>query len=169
MSTPPGGKSSVVKVALKRADLWELVSQDQILKTSAFVIALGNQAEARLKAATARRHPDRAILYQQGDAGNALYFVLKGEVRLSARKGNDLVDLGTAGRGDVFGETEVLSGESLRGSAAVAHGEVDVAEFPRDSFYDRGVLWKSIGGLLEPLKKARLAALSDMADFMNRW
>lgn len=169
MNTPPEGKASVLKVTLKRADLWELVQNDAILKTSSLVVALMNKAEPLLRAATARRYPDRAILYQQGDQGNALYFVLKGDVRLSARKGNDLVDLGTAARGDVFGETEVLSGETLRGSAAVAHGDVDVAELPRDALMDKGVLLKPIAALLKPLKDARQNALSEMADFMNRW
>jgi CRP/FNR family transcriptional regulator, cyclic AMP receptor protein len=169
VSTPPDGRSSVVKVALKRADLWEIIQNDAILKTSAFVVSLLNKAEPLLRTATARRYPDRAILYQQGDQGNALYFVLKGDVRLSARQGNDLVDLGTAARGDVFGETEVLSGSALRTSAAVAHGDVDVAEIPRDALLDKGLLLKQLGALLRPLQDARKNALSDMADFMNRW
>lgn len=164
MSTPPGGKPSVVKVTLKRADLWELVQNDAILKTSAFVIALGPKAEALFRGATARRYPDRAILYQQGDQGNALFFVLKGDVRLSARKGNDRVDLGHAARGDVFGEPEVLSAETLRTQAAVAHGDVDVVELARDALQAKEVL-----AFLKPLKEARLNALSEMADFMNRW
>ena len=164
MSTPPDGRASVLKVTLKRADLWELVQNDAILKAAAFVIALGPKAEGLLRAASARRYPDRAILYQQGDQGNALYFVLKGDVRLSARKGNDLVDLGHAARGDVFGETEMLSGETLRTSAAVAHGDVDVAEFSRETMQHKDAL-----AFLKALRDARSNALSEMADFMNRW
>lgn len=159
----------MVKLALKRADLCEMVLTDELLKESAFMKALGSRAEALLKVGVARRYPDRTVLFQPGDAGNALFFVLRGDVRLSGRKGSDLVELGLAQRGQVFGEAELLSGESVRSTAAVAQGDVDAAEFPREVLLERGVLPRELAALLRPIQEARLKSLSEMTDFMNRW
>jgi CRP-like cAMP-binding protein len=159
----------VLKVALKRADLSDLVVSDVALRSTAFVKALGGLAESVLKAGNARRYPDRAVLYQQGDVGSCLYFVLKGEVRLSGRKGADSVELGSAMRGDVFGEDEVLSGESLRTGTAVAQGDVDCAELPREALMQHGQLLREVAIFLKPIKAARQSVLSELTDFMNRW
>lgn len=159
----------MVKLALKRADLSDLVASDPGLRQTPFIKALGGLAEAVLKQGTARRYPNHAVLFQQGDAGSSLFFVLKGEVRLSGRKGSESVELGTAGWGDVFGEAEVLSGATARSGFAVAQGDVDVAEFPRGALLDRGQLLRALAGFLEPITVARTAALHEMTDFMNRW
>jgi CRP-like cAMP-binding protein len=159
----------VVKLALKRADLCELVLGDEVLRLSPFAKAVGSNLEALLKVGIARRHPDRAVLFQQGDAGNSLFFVLRGDVRLSGRKGADMVELGTASRGQVFGEGEVLSGEPLRITSAVAHGDVDTAEIPREALLAKGALPRELVEFLRPIKEARLKALSEMTDFMDRW
>lgn len=169
MSNAPDSKVGLARVALKRADLNEVVRDDELLRSSKFIKALGAKADALLKLGVARRYPDRAVLFQQGDPGCSLFFVLKGEVRLSGRKGPDTVDLGNVGRGEVFGENEVLSARTARSVAALAHGEVDAAEFPREALLERGVLLKELVGLLGPIKEARLNALSEMTDFMNRW
>ncbi len=159
----------MVKLALKRADPCDLVRDDELLRTSALIKALGPKADGLLKVAIARRYPDRAVLFQKGEKGSSLFFVLRGEVRLSGRKGTDVVELGTAGRGDVFGEDEVLSAQPERSTSAVAQGDVDAAEFPREALLDRGALLKELCALLEPIKAARSNALNEMTDFMNRW
>ena len=159
----------MVKVALKRADLSDLIVSDEGLRATPFIKALGGLAESVLKQGTARRYPNRAVLFQQGDAGTSLFFVLKGEVRLSGRKGTESVELGTAVRGDVFGEGEVLSAEPLRAGFAVAQGDVDVAEFPRSALLHRGELMREVSIFLKPIKAARQNALHEMTDFMNRW
>ncbi len=169
MSTPPDGRAPVVKLALKRADTCELVRTDEVLKAAPFVKALGAKADAVLTIGVARRYPDRAVLFQQGDAGNSLFFVLRGEVRLSARKGADMVELGAARRGEVFGEGELLTGEPLRATSAVAQGDVDAVEIPREALLENGALPRGMAELLRPIKEARLKALSEMTDFMDRW
>jgi CRP-like cAMP-binding protein len=168
VSTPPP-KDSVVKIALKRADIGALVSADEALRTSGFVKALGRLSDSVLKQGTARRYPDRTVLFQQGDSGNSLFFVLRGEVRMSGRKGTDVVELGSAVLGDVFGEVEVLSGEASRNSSAVAQGEVDVAEFPRASFLQQGRVVREVLMFLQPIQQSRQKALHEMTDFLNRW
>jgi CRP-like cAMP-binding protein len=158
----------VVKVTLKRADNCELVHSDEVLKTAGLVKALGTKADAVLTIGVARRYPDRAVLFQQGDAGTSLFFVLRGEVRLSARKGADMVELGAARRGDVFGESEILSGAPLRTTSAVAQGDLDAVEIPREALLVDGLLPWEMAELLRPIKEARVRSLSDMTDFMGR-
>ncbi len=162
MSSPLDPKSTVVKVALKRVDLCELVQAHELLRMAPFVRAMGVKAEALLKAGVARRYPDGAALFQQGDAGQSLFFVLRGEVRLSALSAGEAVELEIALPGAVCGETEVLSGAPIRTSSAVAQGEVDAAEFPRESLGE-------LAGFLRPIQEGRRKALNEMTHFMNRW
>ncbi len=159
----------MVKLALKRADIGDLVRGDVGLCSTPFVKAIGSRVDAVLKLGVARRYPNRSVLFQQGDSGNSLFFVLRGDVRLSGRKGADMVELGNATRGDVVGEAEVLSGETLRLSSAVAQGEVEAVEVPREALVEKGGLIREVAAFLRPIKEARLSALSEMTDFMNRW
>ena len=159
----------MAKVQLKRADLGELVLGDELLRAAPVLKAMGPNAEALLKKGVARRYPDRAQLCQQGDDGNSLFLVLRGEVRLSGRKGADVVELGLVTAGEVFGEAEVLSGERRRANSAVAHGDLDAAEFPREMLLDNGALIRGMAEFLLPIQEARLRSLSEMTDFMNRW
>ena len=161
--------SQVTKLALKRAEVGDLVMADEALRAAPFIKALGAKHQDLLLHGTARRYPHNAVLFQQGDSGASLFFVLKGEVRLSARKGPDSVELGTATRGEVFGEAEILSGETLRTSFAVAQTDVDAAEFPREAFLESGRLLHELATFLGPIKAARQTALLEMTDFLNRW
>lgn len=169
MSPPPDERGSVGRITLKRADIFELIRADALLRAAPFVKAIGAKAEALLKNGIARRYPDRAVLFQTGDAGNSLFLVLNGEVRLSGRKDSDVVELGTAGRGEVFGEPELLSGGPQRFNSAVAHGDVEAAEIPREALLEKGLILKDVAEFLRPLKEARLQKLSEMTDFMSRW
>lgn len=166
---PPEGGAPVLKLTLKRADSCELVRTDEVLKACAFVKALGPKADAVLTIGVARRYPDRAVLFQQGGGGSSLFFVLRGEVRLSARKGADMVELGAARRGEVFGEGEVLTGEQVRTTSAVAQGDLDAVEIPREALLENGSLMRGLAELLRPIEEARLKSLSEMTDFMDRW
>ncbi len=165
--SPPD--DNVVRVALKRADLWELVQGDPVLAENPFVRALGPLAEKVMRQGVGLRYPAQSVLFQQGDASTSLFFVIRGEVRLSGRSGNDLVELGNVTRGEVCGETEILTGGPLRACSAVAHGEAAVAELPREALMHDGKLLKGLAEFLGPIQTARSAALSEMTDFMNRW
>ncbi len=169
MSQRFGDNTPVVKLDLKRADAAELISQDPVLSKSPFARALG-AALGRVSAkAVIRRFPDKVVLMQQGDAGQSLFFVLKGDVRLFARKATDSVELGVAHRGEVLGEGEVLDGATARACTAVAQGQVDVVEFPREVLLEAGALLPPVAALLREVHASRAKALDDMTDFLNRW
>ena len=60
------------------------------------------------------------LLYDQGDAGDKLYIVFSGRIRLVQKKDEDKeINLGVRARGDHFGEAALITGNP-RGSAARA-------------------------------------------------
>lgn len=169
MSDRFGDNTPVVKVELKRADAFELIQSDKVLSASRLVASLGASLKQVLAQAVVRRYPDKVVIYQQGELGSGLLFVLGGEVRLFARKDRDAVELGVVHKGDVLGEGEVLTGDAQRRSSAVAQGPVDLAELPRDSLLVNGALPPELQRELEAVHASRSAALDEMTDFLNRW
>ncbi|MEW6433662.1 MAG: cyclic nucleotide-binding domain-containing protein [Myxococcota bacterium] len=169
MSERYGDNTPVVKVELKRADAYELVKSDKVLARCPVVTALGAGLQAVLAKAIVRRYPDKVVIFQQGETGSGLYLVLAGEVRLFARKQADAVELGMVRKGDVLGEGEVLSGDAVRTSSAVAQGVVDLAELPREALLVNGKLTHDLEQALKAIHQARAQALDEMTDFLNRW
>ena len=76
-------------------------------------------------------HPEGTVLYSDGDAAEALYFVVRGKIRLSERGGREA----ELGPGATFGATEILSGR-LRSGAATADEETLVLAIEADDFFD---------------------------------
>ena len=159
----------VVKVELKRADAAELVASRPELAGSAFIKALGPKRAELLAGAIIRRFPDKMVLMQQGDAGQSLFFVLAGDVRLFARRDRDSAELGVAHAGAVLGEGEVLLGQGPRCCSAVAQGQVEVLELARAALLIEGKLAPPVAAMLEHVRRGRTKALDEMSDFLNRW
>jgi CRP-like cAMP-binding protein len=162
-------KGPVLKVELQKADVAGRVASDVVLQGCEFAKVLGAGLVAVLKAGSARRAADRAVLFQQGDAGDALLFILSGDVRLFARKDTDTVELGLAHRGDVVGEFEVLEGHGPRQVTAVAAGVVEFVELSRTSLLQGSTLSEGLAGYLTARRAERRKALDEMTDFLNRW
>lgn len=159
----------VLKVELKRACAAELVAGAPALASAPLIKALGAAGPAVLTNAKVRRYPDKVVLMQQGDFGSSLFFVLAGDVRLFARRDTDSAELGVVHQGGVLGEAEVLAGEGGRRCSAVAQGQVDVIELPREALEVGGKLPPALVSLLEAVKQGRMKALDEMSDFLNRW
>lgn len=169
MSGRSGDNTPVVKVELKRADAAELVASNPGLSGAPLVKALGARSKVVLTGAVIRRFPDKAVLMQQGEPGRSLFFVLAGDARLFARRDADSAELGVVHAGDVLGEGEVLAGDGGRRCSAVAQGQVDVVELPREVLLIDGKLPAPLVAMLEEVKKGRMKALDEMSDFLNRW
>ncbi len=159
----------VVKVELKRANAAELVASKPELSGAPLIKALGAAGPSMLSGAVIRRFPDKVVLMQQGESGGSLFFVLAGDVRLFARRDTDSAELGVVKTGDVLGEGEVLAGEGGRRCSAVAQGQVDVLELPREMLLVGGKLPPALVTMLEAVKQRRMKALDEMSDFLNRW
>ena len=104
-------------VVLQSVKLLASCSAEQILRISA--IARQELCE------------EGTVLYTEGDAAEALYFVVRGSVHLSGsdRRSSAL------GPGATFGATEILSGR-LRSGSATATEETLVLAIEADDFFD---------------------------------
>ncbi len=160
--------SPVVRIELKRADVSQLVKGDPLLAACSFVKAMGRWAEPIWGLSIARRFPQGAVLFQQGDATDGLLFVLRGQLRVFARKGTESSDLAMVGPGEVAGEGEALRG-GARSSSVVAHLPSDVVEVPRTAVVGLLARCPELKALLQKVHDARTAKLDEMTDFLNRW
>jgi CRP-like cAMP-binding protein len=75
--------------------------------------------------------PAGEVIYQEGDPADALYFVVRGSVRLMPSKGPER----SVGPFETFGATEILSGRLRSGSATVKE-ETLVLAIEAEDFFD---------------------------------
>ena len=81
-------------------------------------------AELRLLATTlnARQFAGDAVLFREGEAGDSLYIVFDGSVRISRRVGGGSEVLAAHGRGEVFGEMALVDDQVRSADAQADHG-----------------------------------------------
>ncbi len=79
----------------------------------------GKDIACLLDRAEARRHGDAALLFQKGDAGDGLFVVLEGLVKIYAlsEDGREII-LNVMSEGDLFGEIALLDGKARTAAAA---------------------------------------------------
>ena len=73
---------------------------------------------------TTRRLATGEVLFQKGDAGDALYGVRRGQIRIESgtREGNRIT-LNALGAGDLFGEIALLDGQARSADAGGGRGD----------------------------------------------
>lgn len=163
------GKSAAVRVGLKRIAVMELIEGDEVLRTCRLTASLPKKAaESLWEKGVVRRFNGGAPLFQAGDEGASLFLLARGEARLVARSGRELVELGIAKKGEVLGEGQAL-GEGKRAYSAVAVGEVDVVELDASAMAELLAASPSVRGYLAEVGKARRSALDEMGAFLGRW
>ena len=167
-SDPPDF-TPVTRVELKRADIGEMVMSDELLRSAPVVRAMGEGAKALIKAGLGRRYPDKVPVFRQAETGDSLFLVLKGEARLFAVSGEDTVEVGSAGKGEVFGEDEILNGKGVRSLSAIAAGELHAVELPYRAVFDCGRERPNLNLYLKELHARRRAARDEIAAFLDRW
>jgi len=98
-------------------------------------------------------------LFQEGDPGESMFFVVSGRLRAVARNSaGKAVVVGEIGRGECLGEMSVISGEP-RSATIVAARQSELVELPRKVFeelvhqYPR-LLWNVTGMIIERLRKS---------------
>ncbi len=74
-------------------------------------------------------------IYRQGDAGNALFFIRSGEVRLLVSRGNETAarHIASFGHGDFFGSMAFLDGRP-HGNEAIAYQDTETYMLTREKF-----------------------------------
>lgn len=162
--------AQVARIGLKRMGVAEFVRQDAVLRASPFLKDLAPPvAERLLAAAMGRRFADGAVLFQQGEEGQSLFFVLAGEACVQAMRDGASVEVATVRKGDVLGEAEWVTKAGLRTQSAVARGGVDVAEVPVAALDEAARAAPSLASWLRSLHEQRQRAGDAMSDFLNRW
>ena len=76
-------------------------------------------------------------LMQEGDPADSFYLVISGRISTFVTRDGIETPLGEAGRGELVGETSVLTGESQPVSARAIRDSV-LLEFSKDAFYRLG-------------------------------
>ena len=89
--------------------------------------------------------PSNAVLFRQGDPGDALYLVQQGQIEVVNEKDNKQV-LATYNAGDAFGELSLLFGEPRAATALAKTADAPV------------VLWKLSSKDLKAIQKANVGA-----------
>jgi len=96
------------------------------------------------KVATEETHAAGTKIFQHGDAGDKLYLILEGKVRISREvPGMGEEALAVLGPGQVFGEMALLD-ESARSADARVHERCRVLAIPKDGFDDLLFLHKDL-------------------------
>jgi len=167
--SPPSDYASV-KVALKRVDLEAWISQDVDLLGGEFFRSLERAArKSLLEPSSARRFNDGAMVFEQKDNSQALYLIIRGQVRLTAASGHEAVEVGLVSKGGVFGEHEAVDECDSRCYSALAVGELDVVEMPRWIVQQVLAAQPSLLAHLKQVDQQRRAHLTEMASFLGRW
>lgn len=123
------------------------------------------------KVATEETHAQGTKIFQHGDAGDKLYLILEGRVRISREvPGMGEEALAVLGPGQVFGEMALLD-ESPRSADARVHERCRVLAIPKDGFDDLlfmhkdlayEVLWSMVRMLV-----VRLRETTDKLTFLS--
>jgi CRP-like cAMP-binding protein len=93
-----------------------------LLKMNPMFSDLGEDALKKIAALCTRRTLDSGeVLFQKGDAGDALYGIRRGQIRIeTGTEAGGRLTLNFLGSGDLFGEIALLDGQARTADAAAA-------------------------------------------------
>ncbi|MBK7583490.1 MAG: cyclic nucleotide-binding domain-containing protein [Myxococcales bacterium] len=117
---------------------------EQLRKVALFSGLKTEALELIAKVATEERHATGTKIFQHGDAGDKLYLIMEGKVRISREvPGMGEEALAVLGAGEVFGEMALLD-ESPRSADARVHERCRLLAIPKDGFDDLLFLHKDL-------------------------
>jgi len=119
-------------------------SVEQLRKVAIFEGLKPEALELIAKVAIEESHATGTKIFQHGDAGEKLYLILEGKVRISREvPGMGEEALAVLGPGEAFGEMALLD-ESPRSADARVHERCRVLAISKDSFDDLLFLHKDL-------------------------
>ncbi len=117
---------------------------DQLQRIELFTGLKPEAVELIAQVATEESHALGTKIFQHGDAGDKLYLILEGRVRISREvPGMGEEALAVLGPGQVFGEMALLD-ESPRSADARVHERCRLLAIPKDGFDDLLFLHKDL-------------------------
>lgn len=163
-------RTPVTRLELKRVGLLEWVKAEDKLQKSPLLHVLGDQARSELlSGAVTRRFAPRTSVFDAGDSGASLFLILRGEVRQVVRAESGSIDVGVLHPGEFFGEDVVLLPGSSRQCAALAMGDLDVAEFSCAQLAKVGEREPKLLQEIQRIHRLRQEAREEMLAFVGRW
>ena len=144
---------------------------EQLSKIELFAGLKPQAFELIAKVATEESHALGTKIFQHGDAGDKLYLILEGKVRISREvPGMGEEALAVLGPGQIFGEMALLD-ESSRSADARVHDRCRVLAIPKDGFDDLLFLHKDLAyevlWNVVRLLAARLRETNDKLTFLT--
>jgi CRP-like cAMP-binding protein len=144
----------------------------ELLKKVEIFAGLKPEAIALIsKVATEETHALGTKIFQHGDAGDKLYLILEGRVRISREvPGMGEEALAVLGPGQAFGEMALLD-ESPRSADARVHERCRVLAIPKDGFDDllfmhKDLAYEVLWGMVRMLV-GRLRETTDKLTFLS--
>ena len=117
---------------------------EQLAKIDLFAGLKPQAIELIAKVSTEENHALGTKIFQHGDAGDKLYLILEGKVRISRDvPGMGEEALAVLGPGQIFGEMALLD-ESPRSADARVHERCQLLAIPKDGFDDLLFLHKDL-------------------------
>ena len=158
------------------SDAGALSREDQIAKIQLFSGLRHDALRLVAQVAVEESHPMGSVIFRHGDAGEKLYVILEGRVRICREvQGMGEEALAVLGPGEVFGEMALLD-DSTRSADARVHERCALLAIHRDAFEDLlfvhkdlayEVLWNVVRMLTKRLRETndRFAMLSFASKF----
>jgi hypothetical protein len=97
---------------------------------------------------TAKTYLSGEPIVREGETGDSIYIIIKGQVKVTARSGVQEVILGTLGENDFFGEVAFLTGRP-RTADVIATAETEILELPGSALRELVSRYPRIQGVLE--------------------
>jgi len=106
-----------------------------------------------------RRLTDGQRIIAEGEVGESLFFVARGEVKVTKKKADGTGELSLArlGAGSIFGEMALISQEP-RGASVIADGAVDVFELTRKELELLSARVPNVAGAMARFTRDRMIA-----------
>ena len=95
------------------------------------------------------------VVVKQGETGHAVYFIARGEVRVTQSRDEATIQLAKLGAGSLFGEMALLSAEP-RTASVICETDVDVLELNRDDVNAMSQKSPQIAGAMSRFMRERM-------------
>ena len=109
---------------------------------------------------TPRNYPPGSFIVREGDPGDSIYIIVKGQAKVVTNTGGQEITLGILNENDFFGEVAFLTGRP-RTADVVAVFETDLLELPGEAVRELLVQYPHIRSVLESLYMKRMQITID--------
>jgi CRP-like cAMP-binding protein len=82
-----------------------------------------------------KKYGDKTVLIKEGDIQQEIYWILKGEVYITRKKGDKFKVMATLGKGELIGEMSFFD-KSVRSATVITKGPVEALVFSRENFQE---------------------------------